>query len=790
MDPRRRIGRRKGGVEALMKLRPFAFLLAASAGSLSAATFTVSKDGRGTYATIQAAVDKAGFHDVVEILDTATYNEQVTLRAPLHHLVLRSANPSSARKPVIRWQDNENIGPKTCQESLIPGKITYELNGALRLIDVRDVRIEGIAIDGGGPTVISWPNVWGNGINCTGALFPLFHGNTGLLVFRSSQVVVTGCEFANAYFGAHIKDRDPLGPFAPRPGYAPFTRMASGNHIFAGNSIHHNTWGVFMESAWGLGSTFRDNLVYENHHATPAAAAAVRAASSEGLNQPGGAFFFKDGQQSSMTLHNNTFWHNFLELAGGYRAGAQHLLVNNVFAEPNIAWSKDPYFGNSFMALDPYLAKRMKYNAYAGHTSIPVVDSLSATASMFDSATQQTVTAGKMVYFSGLVVRIMNNMPGLSLDTASVLIDVPLAGGVKQARVPLEPAVYAGRLLQGDPTATAFTSAEKNRWVETRFRSVQPTDPGFLMPTPASQELLGSGWDPLRYPASGSPSGLSGLGALPPASRPQALLRIVPLAPVLVEGGQMVLRFSVQAWNGEPAANAAAPVITYLRVEKNMPTNSNSFGGMAGLQLPEAEAIPVPAAPIRYGYNEVKLPQSGLKADSNALGFVEMAVQSMGTLSNVAQFPILPLVSRFTVEALDETQDIPAAGFAPGKTFRLRIALANSSASMHKVHFSLASGAGLKFISPANADSAGSVVAQLPFTAQVQFTETPDDGVELIWAAAYRDTVETVTGFGQSRALAFDVTTSFSAHGKKKPALKPMDILKRRNLMGRKIRPR
>jgi hypothetical protein len=159
----------------------------------------------------------------------------------------------------------------------------------------------------------------------------------------------------------------------------------------------------------------------------------------------------------------------------------------------------------------------------------------------------------------------------------------------------------------------------------------------------------------------------------------------------------------------------------------------------------------------------------------------------MGTLSNVAQFPILPLASLFTVEALDETQDAPATDFAPGKTFRLRIAHAKSAATSYSIRFSLASGATLKFIDPANADSAGFINATLPYTAQVQFTEAPDDGVELIWVSAYRDAAQTVTGFGQSPALAFEAATSISAHGKKRPALKAADVLRRRNLMGRKL---
>ena len=776
-----------------MTFRRIAAMVPALAAALSAATHTVSKDGRGAFAAIQAAVDRAAPYDEIVILDSATYEEQVTLRSPLHHVALYASN-GGARKPVIKWADKENTGPRTCQEALDTAKLTFDKNGALRLIGVRDIRVEGISIDGGGAAPFGNLGIWGNGVDCNGQLYPLFHGNGALVLFQTSHVSIIGCEIANAYFGAYIKDRDMLGPFAGRgKEYAthPFARIASGNHIFAGNSIHHNTWGVFMESAWGLGSNFRDNLFWENHHATPEAEAAVRAMSSEGSNQPGGAFLFKDAQHSSMTLMNNTFWRDFLKLAAGYRGGAQHLIVNNVFAEPNIAWTKNKAFGNSFMALDPFFPKRMKSNAYAGQAENPVMDSLSVTASQFDTAEQKQVMVQRTVY-SSKTVRIMNQFPALTPDTSSLPIDLPLSTGVKHVRVALPSAIYPGTAWKGGAAPLDFSAADQNRWLEAGFLSVRPGDPDFLSLKPDSRAVLGTGWSGLPYPdAAGIPAGP---GALPASARPEARIRIVPLAPVLMESGpisQMVLRFAVQALKGGPAANAPPPVLSYLRLERKLPTNPTSFGGQSNLAVPEAEALPIPATPLHFGYNEIKLASSGSSADSNALGFVEMAVQAMGALSNVAQFPILPLASRFTVEALDETRDdLPASGFAAGKSFRLRIASADPGPVIGPLHLSLATGAKLKFLDPANADSAGSIAAPLPFTARVQFTETPDDGVELIWVSAYADSSQRVTGYGQSRALVFGDKPSSMARGTRRPAQPPSDPWKRRNLMGRKLAPR
>ncbi len=771
---------------------------------LFAATLTVSKDGRGDFNTIQDAVDHSQPYDVVTILDTATYPEQVTLRAPLHHFTLRSANPTALRKPTIRWTDNVNVGPTTCAQALDTSKITFDKNGALRLINVRNIHIEGITIDAAGATPFNFPNVWGDGVTCTGQLFPLFHGNTGLVVYGSAQAIISDCEIDSAYFGIYIKDRDPHGPFMNRNGVSavpPFARMALGNHLLEGNAIHHNTWGIFMESAWGLGSEFRDNLIYENHHATPEAAAAVRAMSSEGANQPGGAFFFKDVQQSSMTIRNNTLWHNFLILAGGFRPGAQHLIVNNIFAEPHVAWSQDVSFSNSFLALDPFFPKRMKSNAYAAQADFPVLDSVLATASLFDSAAQRQATGEKRFYGSK-VVRIMNGFPSPIMDSSG-LVEVPLSSGPKQVSVSLPAAIYAGAFIQDNTAPFNFVAVDQNRWLETQFLSTQPSDTGFLQPAPRFQELLSPGWAPLRYPeASGIPSRV---GALPPPSRPQGILRLVPLAPIRVDSGQMVLRFMVHPLNvptipGAQFSGDADLSITYLRLEKNLPVNLIGFGGTSSLQLPEAEPISIPATPIHFGYNEIKLPASGLAADANPFGFVEMAIQGTGvqgtavtrnsTVSNVAAFPIIPLTSLFSVEALDASQDIPATGITMGKTFRLRIAYLKTPVKANPVLLSTASGAALKFEASTSVDSSGNILSALPVTVKVQFTEVPDDGVELISATAYADSAYKVTGYGQSQAIAFSGPQVSLARGKNHSALKPVNPLKFRNLMGRKIRPR
>lgn len=75
--------------------------------NLQAATYTVSKNGTGQFTSVQAAINAAGADgsssgDEVVILDTATYEEQVTIDSSCSGLTVRSSNPKSLRKPVIR----------------------------------------------------------------------------------------------------------------------------------------------------------------------------------------------------------------------------------------------------------------------------------------------------------------------------------------------------------------------------------------------------------------------------------------------------------------------------------------------------------------------------------------------------------------------------------------------------------------------------------------------------------------------------------------------------------------
>lgn len=115
----------------------------------SGKSFTVSKSGTANFNSIQAAVNVAAAGDSITIFDNSIYEEQVTIDSTKDELTIRYTDPQSIRRPVIRWLDNQNIGPRNCYESSNPENYTYNKNGALRILNAEGVSIEGLIIDGG-----------------------------------------------------------------------------------------------------------------------------------------------------------------------------------------------------------------------------------------------------------------------------------------------------------------------------------------------------------------------------------------------------------------------------------------------------------------------------------------------------------------------------------------------------------------------------------------------------------------------------------------------------------------
>ena len=208
----------------------------------------------------------------------ATYPEQVTIDSTKNGLTLTSSNPTALNKPRVVWQDLVNVHPKTYDESQVDSLINFDQNGALRIMGAENVTINGIAVDGGGPYAYGYPQIWNRQSD-------LVFGNAALTIWVSGGAHILNCDISNAYLGINFKDRNEGGIFAnanpadlqpqnivPMSGFG-----KTGNHIVEYCRIHNNSFGLYFESSWDLGSTIRYNLIYENHHQSKAFAQQVYA---------------------------------------------------------------------------------------------------------------------------------------------------------------------------------------------------------------------------------------------------------------------------------------------------------------------------------------------------------------------------------------------------------------------------------------------------------------------------------------------------------------------------------
>ncbi len=718
-----------------------------------AATFTVSKDGRGAFSTIQAAVDKSGKNDIVEILDQANYPEQVTIDSTHNGLTIRATNPDAVKKPTIVFKDVTHQNPKTCQDALSPNKIDFDQNGALRILWAHNITLDGIGVDGGGAAPFNNPNIWGDGVTCNGQLYPLFHGNAAIAIYISGAVSVRRCDITNGYFGISVKDRNQGGAFAnfnpadlEKSNIVPLSGFGRvGGHIFEKNRIHNNTWGFFFESAWDLGSTIRYNLMYENHHANAAAAAAVKALSSEGANQPGGAFMFKDVMLTPMAIYNNTFWHNFTLFCGGYRPGAQHLIFNNIFAAPNELWGVNKEFGNSFMEMSPFFVNRMHNNMFAAQTQAPQLDSQKINFQEFDQTAQKSVTLDTVVKFYRSV-RIMNNMGNVAQENITVSATLQLSSGPVVKTQPITGVNLPGGLIGSgtDP----FAASANVRWYEIKFKSTDPASPDFLSPDwddpVVKKYVMNGGWAAAGI--NNSDGQVADLGAVPSVTRPLSDVVIRPLAPALLQGTSAVLNFDLQSVSGD----LSGLKVKYIRLVRSIPVLLDGFGGSTKLVVPDPVTVTVASSDLKMGANTITV--SGVPAFGATETYAFFEIIAEGTAANgktattnVGFIPYRKLDYKFLVEVLDATTGAKATSVKVGETVGLRITPQSASGALYPnpvspVEAHLTSGSDLVTPGAGNPKLALDKVEGVT-TVQVMFTKVPSGGgleyvaVSGIWKA-------------------------------------------------------
>lgn len=630
--------------------------------NLQAATYTVSKDGRGVFATIQAAINRAGPNDIVEILDAAVYSEQVTIDSTKYGLTLRSANPSSTQKPVIRYQDILNQDPKTCQDALNPAKINYDQNGALRLLEAENITLEGIEVDGGGAAPFSWPAVWGNGENCLGQLHPLFHGNAALVLFRSARITVRDCTFRNAFFGVDVNDHNAMGAYAILPTMTdlPYSSRlgfrGTGGHFFENCLLNTNTFGVSGRLLQGLPSTFRNNLFFANGHVTYEAARAVKRLLN-GDHHPGGAVFMRESPFCPWFFEQNTFASNYLIFSAHYQPNSNHLIEANLFGPPSRYWAADSVFPNPFHELFPALWKGQRRNLIAAQVEKPRVFNQALQFSARDTVTNEIVQYDTTLLDFYLAIRLMNSFgqPELQTDTLHKVLTYDGRQYPSQVVVSRTQPFATVLEMQGDNEAAR---KQENRWWEPTFASQEPGAASFLEPVWPSPLPFNLNMTPGGYRNRHDTATLP--GRIPQSEQAQTLIRVRPLAPVREMGGDLELVFEVEAREYQNGSSIGSLSIMGLVPVVSAPTSASSFGG----NIPRAtffHETALPSAPLNLGFNRLRIPRPWAPG---SLGMVHMLLRcrnsSGGTgFSEWTSFPAGIIRQDFKVLVNGDTGSTP-----------------------------------------------------------------------------------------------------------------------------------
>jgi len=738
-----------------------ALFLFITACSINAANLRVSK-AEGPYTTIMAAITAAKPGDSVTIMDEEVYAEQVTIDSTKSGLVLRSENPTSKTRPTIKWQDKLAVNPTSCADAQDEAKSTefekagtyFDQCGALRILKARGVIIDGIIVDGGGAYPFFNKSVWG-GANCSAPMYDLFHGNAAIDLWIAGDITIRNCDVQNAYFGINIKDRNIRGIFAsPNPSdiarqnIVPLSGFGkTGNHVFENNRIHNNSYGMFFESAWDLGSVIRYNLFYLNHHQTTAIATAVKGMGTEGPHQCGGAIMFKDVALSPTAIYNNTFWHNTMNVGGQWQAGASHLMFNNIFGGPITMWKDVTGFDNPFMfALDLALMNRTKHNLYAAMQEKPSTRSQNYNANAQDTALNKNVQVEKIVTGVDRVV-IYNGLENVEKEGERVILKIPLSYDTVYRTINVDWTVQPGALILGAQTRPFPRDAE-NRWLEVKFKSTDPKSADFLVPdwedSIMTKYIVDKGWEEAGI--RDDDGSIADIGAIPfsPVQANKDLIFVKPTKPVIINGGTATVSFNLYA----QAGTITDPVIKYVRWLKDLPRDTTGWGNnvnkgtVLNVTRPGTVVeVKAPNTPLQIGLNNLtfSVEQTGEYA------FFEVVVEGKGSngqtvTSAVGFLPYRKLQNVFSVKLYPPTGEMNASTeltkVQVGEAYRLQIIPLDVKGA------TLKSGevkeTELSMVSPyplLDPDGKNIVITSVPLTGlaiPVMFTKIPDQRWDII----------------------------------------------------------
>ena len=645
------------------------------------ATPTQDNPDVGMFRTIQDAVNAATNGQVIEILDTEVYEEQVTIDGrdvspwdgknggsvkkvvgKKNGITIRYV-PSAAEKargnykrPTIKYKDTQNQSPKTVAESKTEGELpgtagNFETCGALRIIRAQGVTIDGIAVDGGGQALFGWPSIW----NSKDALV---HGNAAITLVVAGGAVIRNCDLRNAYIGLNVKDRNTGGVFGMRNPADPddpvplsgFGRV--GYHLIEYNRIHENALGIFFESAWDLGSTVRYNLVYNNvNDATTKAVISGSSFPSDAKNNmASGAVMFKDMVYSPVAIYNNTFYRNEMNFIGHWKVGAPHLLFNNVFGKSTVQTTADggqaPKFGYDFMAMDGAFQYRMHNSTFSAYLKLDaqgqsVYVDYTCSPQNYDTLWMRDVTIwNSFATAAKSKLRIDYTYCGKSKEEDAVVPGALLTGGAKG--FPTDANV---RWLEMSKQTVTTDQSKKSLVLPDLFISTDTANPKFLWPDWDHQYvkdyIQNKGWQTAGVRnADGKIADLGAISSNNDAHQP-TLVRIKPTNVVLISGNSAKASFSLTLESGA----MTNPKIKFLRWVVPLPNNYSNFGGSDAPAVPTTSMhnITPPGTTLNFGSNTFDFPISQMTIRDSLFGFFEMVVEGTGangqTVSDIGFLP-------------------------------------------------------------------------------------------------------------------------------------------------------
>lgn len=749
-----------------------AILVLFAASAINAATLRVSALD-GPYKTIMAAVKDAKQGDIVMITDAEVYKEQVTIDSTKNGLTLTSETPLNLKsRPTIQWQDIAAQNPKTCalaqDEAASAGYekagTYFDQGGALRVLRARGVIIDGLIIDGVAAAPFVNKSVW-SGPGCAGQAFDLFHGNAALDLWISGDITVRNCDIQNGYFGIYIKDRNVRGIFAsPNPSdiakqnIVPLSGFGkTGNHIFENNRIHNSSWGMFFESAWDLGSVIRYNLFYENHHANGTLATQVaKNMGSEGANQVGGAILFKDVALSPLAIYNNTFWHNAINLAGQWQAGASHVVFNNIFAQPLALWQTtwktnpvtSPFNEPSIYSMETVYAKQLKCNTFAANLQMDSAN-VYIGFQVTDPDTKQPVQS--IPQHMPVKIPVINNDLRAMESGGSFTVQIPYSADTVDSVIYTtnNQVFFPGAKILG-PNNAPFPADANNRWLEPKFKSTDPKSVDFLVPdwddSVMKAIIVDKGWPAanIRDP-DGTPADLGAIPLNQQAFKDEIVIK--PTKPVVINNGTATVSFNLYAITG----TMTSPTIKYVRWMQDLPRDTTAWGKQANsgtaLNITKPGVLSTPvltSSTVSIGLNTISFPVT----QTGEYAYLELIVEGKGSsgetvTSAVGFLPYRKLQSLFTVKLYP-----PGAATTPaneltsvqvGESYQLQIVPVDVKGS--PITFGEVKETQLSMVSPydlLDPDGKKIVINGVPipggYTTTVMFTKIPESGWDIITA--------------------------------------------------------